>query len=170
MTQDEKAAAELRAAATATVNHIPYQPVYHWNDNPELRAARIAGNVSKIHELFAAGLADADDATTELEDSLDDPIMLRCLLELGAYVHTVDMTRVDSGEALKVLAEFGYDIRSQGHLILQSVCQRNVLICDAKPCSGTSQMIEKLSTGCSIKASTSPRPLLDELPRGSTCT
>jgi len=72
-----------------------------------------------MREIFAIEHLDKDCATKCSRDaeSLD---MMRCLLEHGADISTYTNGRPPrSLEKVKLLAEFGYDVRGEGHKILQ---------------------------------------------------
>lgn len=91
----------------------------------ELHDACMNGNIARINQLFAdesLGPTDATDAPCFFEAY---PITtIRCLLELGADANKVAAWRAPDGqirslEEMKLLVEFGYDVQSNGHLILQ---------------------------------------------------
>lgn len=87
----------------------------------EMRAARSTGDISQIRHLFAAGRLTAGDASDVLQSSLRNPVLLRLLLEHGADPDGLNINQANCGESLRILAEFGYDVKSHGHLVLQSV-------------------------------------------------
>jgi hypothetical protein len=87
----------------------------------ELELACRKQDIARIHELFRTTPLNDRDATNLLRNSLPDRItLMRCLLEHGADPNTAffseDLRNLD---ALKLLTEFGFDIKSQGHLFLQ---------------------------------------------------
>lgn len=87
----------------------------------KLREACGSGDLAEIRQVFSDGIATSEDATNVLEEWSDDPTICRLLLENGADPNAVDINLVESAEILRLLAEFGYDIKSQGHLVLQCV-------------------------------------------------
>ena len=91
----------------------------HLPPHPDLEQAFAADDVSRVREIFAAELLDKEYATTCSRDaeSLD---MMRCLLEHGVDISTYTNGRPpESHEKVKLLAEFGYDVKAEGHKILQ---------------------------------------------------
>ncbi|SMR52549.1 unnamed protein product [Zymoseptoria tritici ST99CH_3D1] len=84
----------------------------------EFREALSSGDVDRIRQLYAAGRLDAEDVSEQLMQTPEDPVMLRCLLECGGDPNDISLRGVGSGEELRILAEFGFDIKSKGHLIL----------------------------------------------------
>ena len=82
-------------------------------------------NVESIDQLFATTCLQAGDATRALRHALTRPAIIRCLLRHGADAKAFDdIERVRFAEVLRVLVEFGYDIRPTGHLIIQCVAER----------------------------------------------
>jgi hypothetical protein len=87
--------------------------------NRELKSACEAEDVTHVRQLLTTTILGSSDATAAFKPSLSVPV-LRCLLEGGADADSiVTKRRPQSLEQLKLLAEFGYDVRSKGHLILQ---------------------------------------------------
>jgi hypothetical protein len=91
----------------------------------ELEDACVAGDVIRIRQLFFDAELDAAEASSLLLSSEGYPLAtLRCLLELGADPeHFIPWGAADeqiqSLEVMELLVEFGYDVKSRGHLILQ---------------------------------------------------
>ena len=91
----------------------------HLPPHPDLEQACAADDVSRVRGIFAAERLDKEYATTCSRDaeSLD---MMRCLLEHGAEISTYTNGRPPKSlEKVKLLAEFGYDVKAEGHKILQ---------------------------------------------------
>ncbi|KJY00693.1 hypothetical protein TI39_contig316g00002 [Zymoseptoria brevis] len=86
----------------------------------EFRAAERTGDTARVRQLFTSGRLDAWDASAELKHTPRDPQILRCLLENGADAKGVNFRRINSGEILRVLAEFGFDIKTKCHLVLHN--------------------------------------------------
>jgi hypothetical protein len=91
----------------------------------ELEAACSIGDAIRLRQLFADAELDASDATDALRSSEGYPLTtIRCLLELGADVDTfvpwgASRGQIQSLEAMELLVEFGYDVKSKGHIVLQ---------------------------------------------------
>jgi len=91
----------------------------------ELEDACLTGDVSRMRQLFADAELDGADASSLLISSEGYPLAtLRCLLELGADVERfvpwgASDGQIQSAEVMELLIEFGYDVESKGHLILQ---------------------------------------------------
>ena len=75
---------------------------------------------SRVRELFETTPLDADDATKHLSWASPDIAMMHFLLERGADGHLFNIRRVDRGslEVVKLLSEFGFDIKSKVHTSL----------------------------------------------------
>lgn len=122
----------------------------------ELRDACNNGDITHIRQLFAQGRLDADDASEAVEMNTHDPALIRCLLENGADPAIAEITLVESGEVLRLLTKFGYDIKSHGHLVLQSACLFDLndkQLADALVAHLLGTAV--LSTGCLTKVSIS---------------
>jgi len=80
------------------------------------------GEVALVSQLLANHSFDADDATAAL-GSARDPTIVRMLLQHGADVRVVPMHMIPlsdaPGELVRLLAEYKYDFKSDGHRILQ---------------------------------------------------
>jgi hypothetical protein len=93
-----------------------------------LFSAIAADNVELVGQLFASNSLQAGDATRALRRASTHPAVLRCLLMHGADPKAFDRIEwVRSAEVLRLLVEFGYDIRPTGHLIIQYVPERSSL-------------------------------------------
>jgi hypothetical protein len=91
----------------------------------QLLSAVEEDNVELIGQLFATTCFQAGDATRALGHALTRPADIRCLLRHGADAKSFDdIEQVRSAEVLRVLVEFGYDIRPTGHLVIQYVAER----------------------------------------------
>lgn len=81
-------------------------------------------DLAKAQQLFAASNLAASDASEALrhisKNNLDTraPIC-RLLLEHGADANVVPSITTTSLEVVKLLTEFGFDIKSEGHKILE---------------------------------------------------
>ena len=79
-------------------------------------------DVALVSQLLANHSFDADDATAALKSALD-PTIVRMLLQHGADVKVVSMRMIPlsdaPGELVRLLAEYKYDFKSDGHRILQ---------------------------------------------------
>ena len=87
--------------------------------HPELEQACAANNIPRVREIFAVESLDKDYASKYSLDveSLD---MMRCLLELGADILAYTNRRPPGSlDRVKLLVEFGYDVKVEGHKILQ---------------------------------------------------
>ena len=91
----------------------------------ELHDTCLAGDTAQLRQLFADAQLDAADANDALKSSGSYPLTtIRCLLELGADVDqfvpwAAADGKIRSLEAMELMEEFGYDVKTKGHLILQ---------------------------------------------------
>ena len=85
----------------------------------ELRAAYQAGDVARTRNLFETTPLTVADANFILPRAKRNIPLMRCLLEQGADPNACGIRLLRSLDALKLLTEFGYDIKSHGHLVLQ---------------------------------------------------
>lgn len=87
----------------------------------ELAWATWAHNKSRVRELFETTPLGADDAAKYLSWASPDIVMMRFLLERGADAHSFSIRLAHRGslDVVKLLAEFGFDVKSKGHIILQ---------------------------------------------------
>jgi len=87
----------------------------------ELRLACKAEDSKRVAELLSDGTITAADATACLEKTWRDLSVTRLLLEHGAdpavCARTYRMSQ--SFDLIKLLVEFGYDIKINGHCVLQ---------------------------------------------------
>lgn len=85
------------------------------------------GDLLTAQRLFAESSLTAEDASRALEDVAKEEDLksrldlYRFLLEQGADVNVVTYSPVPSLDILKLLTEFGLDIKADGHTILQYV-------------------------------------------------
>jgi hypothetical protein len=87
--------------------------------NLELEAACEAEDTTRIRQLLTTTILGGSDTTRAFESPFSVPV-LRCLLECGANASPVTRRhKIQCLDQLKLLAEFGFDVRSEGHLILQ---------------------------------------------------
>lgn len=95
----------------------------------ELQQALVLGDLSKVQHVFSTNNLGPDDASKALSDqyrpSKLDISVLQYLLEKGADPKVFSIRFVRSLERFKILAKHGYDISSQGHLVLQYVFGQN---------------------------------------------
>lgn len=98
----------------------------------QLREACSDANVALVSHLFESQPLTAEDASNALKNLMKrDPALVRVLLENGADTSVVDIRKIarsrDASNLLKLLAEYNYDFRSNGHRILQSVAVSKLL-------------------------------------------
>lgn len=126
----------------------------------ELLLAACADNEEvEVRRLLSEGSLTADDATAAVKWAHEYPAILRSVLEHGGDPNTIRIETIRSFESLKALHEFGFDVQTQGHLILQCVSCHSVQgPTDQWP--GISQMTRTHLTGFLIKEWTSTRPTL----------
>jgi hypothetical protein len=86
-----------------------------------LRSACEAKDVARVKSLYSK--SPYNNILDEcLEDSTPNVALLRCLLEDGASPDLyAQKGYITSNDTLKLLADYGHDIKLQGHLILQQV-------------------------------------------------
>ena len=85
-------------------------------------------NVDQVSQLLATTSLQAGDATEALNRALTSTAVMRCLLLHGADAKAYDqIENVRSAEILRLLVEFGYDIKPTGHLIIQYVAEERFL-------------------------------------------
>jgi hypothetical protein len=89
----------------------------------ELRSAckYKAEDMQRVAELLDSGSATAADATACLEEACHNLPLMRLLLERGAdpAACATECHMGESIELIKLLVEFGHDIKTNGHWILQ---------------------------------------------------
>jgi hypothetical protein len=94
-------------------------------DQEDLCSASRDCDVALVSQLLANHSFDADDATAALSEAALDPTIIRILLQHGADVNVVHVRMIPCsdapGELLRLLAEYKYDFRLEGHRILQLV-------------------------------------------------
>lgn len=87
-------------------------------DQRELGAACKANDIARVRELFATRPLNNNDATNcGLTTSPSLPLM-RCLLEHGAVLAKL-VNSPSSLDMVKLFVEFGYDVKAEGHKMLQ---------------------------------------------------
>jgi hypothetical protein len=92
----------------------------------QLSEACQSGDAERVSQLFASQSLNADDATNALRDAyMDDFMLIHVLLQNGADVSVVNLRDIQgcagANDLLRLLAEYEYDFRSEGHIVLQSV-------------------------------------------------
>lgn len=89
-------------------------------DQREFEAACKANDIARVRELFATGRLNDNDATNcSFTTSLSLPIM-RCLLKHGADIARYLLVKSPpSLDMVKLFVEFGYDVKAEGHKMLQ---------------------------------------------------
>jgi hypothetical protein len=86
----------------------------------QLRSACLQKDLSQVRQLFSTTSLGAADATQVLDDALPHLELTRYLLEQGADPNSdIRLSPLRSFMIVKLLVEFGYDIASTGHLLLQ---------------------------------------------------
>ena len=100
-------------------------------ERKDLCAASREGDVALVSQLLANHPFDAVDATAALEGwYMMNPAIIRVLLHHGADVKAVSMRMIPChdapGELIRLLAEYKYDFKSDGHRILQLVSTTNL--------------------------------------------
>ena len=91
----------------------------HLQPHPDLQQACEIKNIPRVRELFAVESLGNEYATNYScgVESLD---LMGCLLEHGADVETYMCQRSPiSLGMVKLFVEFGYDVKAEGHKILQ---------------------------------------------------
>jgi hypothetical protein len=123
----------------------------------ELRSACDAGDIQRVAELIDSGSITAADATAGLEDTCDNLPLMRLLLENGANPAVCATTRCmgESIELVKLLVEFGCDIKGTGHWVLQFVVEQRCRDYTANILPGITPTPESPSTGCLTRVSIS---------------
>jgi hypothetical protein len=94
-------------------------------DQEYLCSASHDRDVPFVSQLLASHFFDADDATAALDEADMDPTIYRLLIQHCddvnvAYLPMAPLSKTP-GELLRLLAEYGYDFKSDGRRILQSV-------------------------------------------------
>jgi hypothetical protein len=90
-------------------------------DELVLKRACKDNDVARVHELFTTRSLDHEDATSCTYEMSNLPLM-RCLLEHGADLRWyLEKHAPPSLDMIKLFVEFGYDVKSEGRKILQSV-------------------------------------------------
>jgi hypothetical protein len=105
------------------------EPAYHELVR-ELDLACDADNLPRIRQLLTTTSFKSRDITGAFDESQSVHV-LRCLLEHGAnadYIASSTRLRVLTLDHLKATAEFGYDVKSKGHEILQWVTQKTEIL------------------------------------------
>ena len=88
-------------------------------DQCELERACKENDIARVHELFTTRALDQNDATT-CTFRISDLSLMRCLLEHGADLRWyVEKNAPPSLDMVKLFVEFGYDVKVEGHKILQ---------------------------------------------------
>ena len=88
-------------------------------DQRELERACKENDIARVHELFATRALDQNDATA-CTFRVSDLSLMRCLLEHGADLRWyLKKNAPPSLDMIKLFVEFGYDVKVEGHKILQ---------------------------------------------------
>jgi hypothetical protein len=88
-------------------------------DQRELERACKENEIARVHELFAIRALDQNDATA-CTFRVSDLSLMRCLLEHGADLRRyLEKNAPPSLDMVKLCVEFGYDVKVEGHKILQ---------------------------------------------------
>lgn len=98
-------------------------------EREDLRSASRDCDVALVSQLLAAHSFDAMMLQQLLSEADLDPTIIRLLLQHGADVNAVSLRMIPlsdaPGELMRLLAEYKYDFKSNGHLILQLVSPTN---------------------------------------------
>jgi hypothetical protein len=88
-------------------------------DEIVLKRACKENDVARVHELFTTISLDYENATLCTYGMSNLPLM-RCLLEHGADLKRyLEINAPPSLDMIKLLVKFGYDVKAEGHKILQ---------------------------------------------------
>lgn len=89
-------------------------------DQRELEIACKANDVACVRELFATRQLSDNDATKCSFHASPDLALMRCLLEQGAdFSRYLWVKPPPSLDMVKLFVEFGYDVKAEGHKVLQ---------------------------------------------------
>lgn len=92
-------------------------------DQCDLRSASRNGDAELLSQLLANHSFDAGDATAALQKAARNPAIFGMLLQHGADANVVPIRELPycdaPGELVRLLANHGYDFKSQGHCLLQ---------------------------------------------------
>lgn len=123
----------------------------------ELRSACKADNIQRVAELLDNSSITAADATACLEETWQNLPLMRLLLEHGADPATCATTRCmrKSIGLIKLLVEFGCDIKGTGHWVLQFVVKQRCRDYTANILLGITPTPERPSIGCLTRVLTS---------------
>lgn len=89
-------------------------------DQQELESACRANDIARVRELFATRLLNDKDATSCSFTTSPDLPLMRCLLEHGAdFARYLLVEAPPSLDMVKLFVEFGYDVKAEGHKMLQ---------------------------------------------------
>lgn len=82
-------------------------------------------DADKVSRIFAFQQLNADDATAALQDARMDFEVIRVLLQNGADPNSISIRQAASskraGELLRLLHEYGYNFKTDGHIVLEFV-------------------------------------------------
>ena len=91
----------------------------------DLRSASRDGDVALVSQLLASHSFGTNDASAVLDEAELNPTIIRIFLQHGADVNVVSMRMIPLFDAplelMKLLAEYKYDFKADGHRILQLV-------------------------------------------------
>lgn len=89
-------------------------------DQQELKVACEADDISRVRELFATRPLNEHDATVCSFQTSPSLSLMRCLLENGAsFANYLKINPPPSLDMVKLFVEFGYDVKGEGHKMLQ---------------------------------------------------
>lgn len=89
-------------------------------DQQELVAACKTDDIARVRELFATRPLNNDDASYCIFRTSPSLPMMRCLLEHGAqFASYVKVKSPPSLDVVNLFVEFGYDVKTEGHKMLQ---------------------------------------------------
>lgn len=91
----------------------------HSQPHPDLTQACEAKDIPRVRELFAVESL-GNEYATKYSRGMESLDLMRCLLEHGADIETyMCQQSPKSLDMVKLFVEFGYDVKAEGHRILQ---------------------------------------------------
>lgn len=91
----------------------------HVQPDPDLQQACETKDIPRVRELFAVESL-GNEYATKYSCGVESFDLMRCLLEHGADIETyMCLQSPKSPDMVKLFVEFGYDVKAEGHKILQ---------------------------------------------------
>lgn len=87
-----------------------------WRDFDE---ACSVNDVASVEEFFQTGLQNASDASYRLQYHENSIEVKRCLLQHSKAPSPKEVRSARSLEEIKLFVEFGFDVKAEGHLVLE---------------------------------------------------